>query len=115
MKRLTLSVESLTMMIGASTHFKLFIDASWEHHTVDCFASQHNTLLPCFHSRFWVPGCEAVDSFTTNWSSELNWWLPPLYLVFRTILHALSCQAKGTLIYYCTRMEVCPIQAYYLP
>ena len=92
MKRLTLSVESLTMMIGASTPvcFKLLMQ--------DCYALQHNTLLPRFHSRFWVPGCEAVDTFTTNWGSELNWWLPPLYLVCRTISHALSCQAKGTLI-----------------
>ena len=65
------------------------IDASWGRHTVDCFASQHNTLLPRFHSRFWVPSCEAVDTFTTNWSSELNWWLPPLHLVFRTIIYML--------------------------
>ena len=74
------------------------IDASWGPHTVDCFASQHNALLPRFHSRFWVPDCEAVDTFTTNWGGELNWWLPPLYLVCRTISHALSCQAKGTLV-----------------
>ena len=40
------------------------IDASWGPHTIDCFASQHNALLPRFHSRFWVPGCEAVDTFT---------------------------------------------------
>ena len=42
------------------------IDASQGPHTIDCFASQHNALLPHFHSGFWVPGCEAVDIFTTT-------------------------------------------------
>ena len=74
------------------------IDTSWGPHTVDCFATQYNALLSRFHSRFWVPGCEAVDTFTTNWRNELNWWMPPLYLVCRTIAHASQCQAKGTLI-----------------
>ena len=74
------------------------INTSWGPHTVDCFASQHNALLPRFHSRFWVPGCEDVDTFTTNWSNELNWWMLPFYLVCHTISHASFCQAKGTLV-----------------
>ena len=39
------------------------LDASWGPHSVDCFASSYNALLPRFHSRFWSPGCEAVDTF----------------------------------------------------
>ena len=42
------------------------IDASWGPHTGDGFASQHNALLLHLHSRFWVPGCEAVDTFITT-------------------------------------------------
>ena len=74
------------------------IDASWGPHSVDCFASSYNALLPRFHSRFWSPGCEAVDIFTVNWGNELNWWVPPLHLICRTIRHASQCRAKGTMI-----------------
>ena len=74
------------------------INTSWGPHTVDWFASQYNALLPRFHSRFWVHGCEAVDTFTTNRSNELNWWMPPFYLVCRCISHASFCQANGTLV-----------------
>ena len=70
------------------------IDASWGPHSVDCFASSYNALLPRFHSRFWSPGCEAVDTFT----DELNWWVPPLHLNCRTIRHASQCRAKGIMI-----------------
>ena len=83
---------------GISPYLFQVINATWGPHTVDCFASYYNALLPRFHSRFWMPGCEAVDTFTTNWSGEINCWVPPLHLVCRTITHAAQCNAKGTLI-----------------
>ena len=58
----------------------------------------YNKQVERFHSRFWSSGCEAVDTFTINWENEVNWWLPPLYLVCCTIQHAAKCKAKGTLI-----------------
>ena len=75
-----------------------FLDASWGPHTVDCFASPHNKQVERLYSRFWSPGCKAVDIFTVNWGNETNWWLPPLHLVCRTIQHAAKCKAKGTLV-----------------
>ena len=46
------------------------IDASWGPHSVDCFASSYNALLPGFYSRFWSLSCEAVDTFTVvNWGN----------------------------------------------
>ena len=75
-----------------------FLDANWDPHTVDCFASPYNKRVERFHSRFWSPGCEAVDTVTVNWENEVNWWLPPLYLVCCTIQHAAKCKAKGTLV-----------------
>ena len=75
-----------------------FLDASWGPHTVDCFASPHNKQVERLYSRFWSPGCKAVDTFTVNWGNETNWWLPPLHLVCRTIQHAAKCKAKGTLV-----------------
>ena len=73
-------------------------DSSWGPHTIDSFVTQHNALLSRFHSRFWVPGYEAIDTFTTNLENELNWWMPPLYLVCQTVSHASQWQAKGTLV-----------------
>ena len=76
----------------------LVLYANWGPHTIDCFASPENAQLPRFHSRFWSPSCEAVDTFTVNWGDEINWWVPPLYLVCCTISHASNCRAKGTLV-----------------
>ena len=45
-----------------------------------------------------MPGSEAVDTFTCDWSMENNWWCPPIYLVSRVLRHAQSTKAKGTLI-----------------
>ena len=45
---------------------------------MDNFAHHRNTQLPRFHSRFWCPGSEAVDTFSTSWEGEMNWVVPPL-------------------------------------
>jgi len=51
-----------------SVHPDLFqmLDAKWEPHTIDRFASYFNTQLPRVISRFWDPGSEAVDAFTCD-------------------------------------------------
>ena len=74
------------------------LDAAWCPHSLDCFASEHNTQLPRFHSRFWCPGAEVVDTFTVCWRGETCWLVPPLYLVCRAIRHATVCAAWGTLV-----------------
>ena len=74
------------------------LDEVWGPHTIDRFASHYNTQLPRFNSRFWNPGSEAVDAFTTNWSDDNNWLCPPVYLVPRVIQHARKCKARGTLV-----------------
>ena len=43
-----------------------WLDAMWGPHTVDRFADCNNCQLPCFNSRCWTPGSEAVDTFTTD-------------------------------------------------
>lgn len=45
-----------------------------------------------------MPGLEAVGTFTCDWSTENNWWCPPIYLVPRVLKHAKVTKAKGTLI-----------------
>ena len=76
----------------------LYIDSLWGPHSVDCFASIENRQLPIFYSRFWCPGTSEVDAFTVNWAGDVNWWVPPMYLVGITIQHAEACKAMGILI-----------------
>ena len=66
-------------------------------HSVDRFADHVNAQM-WFNSRFWMPGLEAVDTFTCDWSMENNWWCPPIYLVPRVVTHAQNTKARGTLI-----------------
>ena len=38
----------------------------WGPHTIDRFSSSYNAKLPRFNSRFFQPGCWAVDAFAQN-------------------------------------------------
>ena len=58
----------------------------------------HNHLPPTFDSRFWIPLCEAMDTFTRSWSFDSNWVFPPLHLVPRAVKHMSSCCAQSSLI-----------------
>ena len=74
------------------------LEQLWGPHTVDRFASYHNTQLLGFNSRFWNPGAEVVDAFTCNWDRENNCFCPPVYLIPCIIRHAKKCCAVGTLV-----------------
>ena len=47
-------------------------------------------------------GCLAqkqwIHLLTCDWSTENNWWCPPIYLVSRVLRHTQNTKAKGTLI-----------------
>ena len=64
-------------------------------HTVDRFAKLDHGQVPCFHSRFWNPGSKTVDTVTTDWSGENNWWWVPVNLVPRVTGHGQVCMAEG--------------------
>ena len=49
--------------------------------SIDRFASHYNTQLPHFNSKFWNPGTEGVDAFTCDWSKDINWLCPPVFLI----------------------------------
>jgi hypothetical protein len=38
-----------------------------------------------------------MDAFTQDWAGVLNWIVPPIYLVIKTIFHLLYCGAHVTL------------------
>lgn len=70
----------------------------WGPHTIDRFSCGYNAKLPRFNSRFFQPGCEAVDAFAQNWGYDNNWLCPPVCLIVRVIKHMELCGAQGTLV-----------------
>ena len=54
---------------------------------VDRFADEYNYHVDCYNSRFYDRGADAVDCFSQNWAGVLNWAVPPLYLITKTIKH----------------------------
>ena len=75
-----------------------WLNSLWGPFTVDNFADHVNAKLPIFHSKFWCPGTSAVDTFTTDWRDDMNWLVPPVVLIGRTLRHAKTCGAKGCLV-----------------
>jgi hypothetical protein len=41
---------------------------------------------------------EAVDCFTQDWDTSNDWLVPPVYQLFKAILHVLYCRARATLL-----------------
>jgi len=74
------------------------IDEWWGPHTLDCFASSKTAQLGRFCSRWWNPGCLAIDAFTVDWSEEMVWLSPPIYLIARVLDMLCACKSHGTLI-----------------
>lgn len=70
----------------------------WGPHSFDRFANTENAKTKRFSSIYWNPGTSAVDAFTSNWSCENNWLVPPVSLASKTINHLVKCRAKGTLV-----------------
>ncbi|GAQ87894.1 hypothetical protein KFL_003850140, partial [Klebsormidium nitens] len=59
---------------------------------IDCFASEHNALLPAFFSELWTPRAHAANAFAQPWSGFRCYCFPPPKLIPRVLQHALeSC------------------------
>ena len=74
------------------------LNDKWGPHDIDRFASNYNNKCKRFNSRWWVPGTEAVDSFTQNWSGDINWVVPPPNIIMKVIKKMESDKCKTTLI-----------------
>ena len=74
------------------------LEETWGPHSLDCFASSSTRQLDRFCSRWWNPGCVAVDAFTVSWEKENLWMCPPLYLIGDVIRRVGSVPCHGTLI-----------------
>ena len=74
------------------------LDRLWGPHTIDRFADWCNNQAPCFNSRYYCLGTEAIDAFTFDWGHDTNWWCPPLFLVSQLLKYASVTKAKRTLV-----------------
>lgn len=70
----------------------------WGPHTIDRFASDLNSHLPRFNSRFLCPGTEHVDAFSTSWAGENNFVNAPFRFLSRVLRHILASGATATVI-----------------
>jgi hypothetical protein len=75
------------------------IDARWGPHSVDRFATSHNTHCDRFNSRYYDPGAEAVNAFNQDWSGENNFCNPDFNDISRVLEHARRSRADITLIF----------------
>ena len=66
--------------------------------SIDRFATSNNTKLPRFNSRFPCSQACAIDAMSQNWTTELNYWAPPL-AILEKVIHKITLEsAHGILI-----------------
>ena len=74
------------------------LDARWGPHTVDRFSSYFNSQVIRFNSKYFSPGCPAVDALAQVWSSDNNWLCPPVHLIVAAVQHLRYHKGVGTLV-----------------
>lgn len=86
--------------LAVSNHIFSFFNTVWGPYAYDIFASCNNFKINTFYSLFWTPGTSGVDAFAFDWPQDayVNWSVPPISLIGRTVRHLLNCGAKGTLV-----------------
>ena len=94
---------------GTTVNFFQLLDSLWGPHTVDRFANMNNTKLLRLNSLYWNPGSIAVDAFTSDWSGENNWLVPPVSMVSRLINHLIKSNSVGTSV-----VPKCPSSSFWL-
>ena len=70
--------------------------------SIDRFASEKNRKTIRFNSKNICPETSGVDAFAFDWAGEVNWLVPPVYLIGKTIKHFCSSKTE------CKAILVCP-------
>ena len=78
--------------------FFKYLEKMWGPFTIDRFANHNNAKVTRFNSKYFVPGTEAIDAFTQDWSLENNLLVPPTKLILRTIRYIENSKVKGVLV-----------------
>ena len=74
----------------------------WGVATIDRFALEKNRKTMRFNSKHLCPGTLGVDAFAFDWTGEFDWFVPPVYLIGKTIKY--FCSSKIG----CKAILVCP-------
>ena len=82
--------------------FKMLTVRRWGVATIDRFASEKNLKTMKFNSKYLCPGTLGVDAFAFGWTEKFNWFVPPVYLIGKTIKR--FCSSKTG----CKAILVCP-------
>jgi hypothetical protein len=76
------------------------LNKKWGNFTFDRFADNNNCKVDNFNSKFWVPGTNGVDAFAFDWSSDNNWIVPPVSLVYKAIYHIFRLKYRCLYMHY---------------
>ena len=94
--RLSRIVDKSNWMLNPGIFFML--DAIWGQHTIDRFASNQNSHLKRFNSRFWEPGSEGIDALAQDWHCENNFINPPWTLLPKVVEKIIQEKAWATVV-----------------
>lgn len=75
-----------------------YLDKVWGPFTIDRFANSQNSKLVRFNSKFFELGSEGMDAFQSDWGGEMNYLVPPVTLISKTIRKCITDKTQGVLI-----------------
>ena len=81
--------------------FKMLTVRHWGLAAIDRFASVKNRKTMRFNSKHLCQRTLGVDAFALDWTGEFNWFVPPVYLIGKTIKHFCSSKTGSKEILVC--------------
>ena len=75
-----------------------FIEENFGNFTYDRFADEFNRRTKLFSARYFCPGADGINAFTSDWSNHFNWLCPPISLIGTVLKHMYRCKADGVLL-----------------
>ncbi len=83
---------------GISNEFFEEIQEKWGKCTCDTFATAANAKLKKFYSKFASEGTAGIDAFNQQWNADVQWCVPPPFLIPQVLSHFKKCKARGILV-----------------
>ena len=74
------------------------MSSSYGGFSIDRFASDYNKKCSRFNSRWWVLGCEKLNSLELSWEGENNWLVPPPNLILECLNKIKNDNFLGVLV-----------------
>ena len=74
------------------------LDYLWGPHSIDRFASEMTSQLPCYNSLYFDPRTEGVDALARNWSGENNFINCPFWMLNKVVNKIFREKVAATVI-----------------